>query len=111
MGGSTGTDYVPQSSVLNPVMFFFVAQVLLFFSLLFCLCSLCFTSVVRFTGFYTEGQLREPKETNNESIQLPARCGSFVSFLSAEGPNSLLSTNYSGPKWHYSLLPTAESTR
>ena len=35
-----------------PVMFFFVEQLMLFFSSLFCpLCSLCVSSTVSFTGF------------------------------------------------------------
>ena len=45
---------------------FFVAQLLLFFSTLFYLaCSVCFTSMLSFTGFYTEDN---PKILNSTFV-------------------------------------------
>ena len=40
------------SSVLKPVMFFFVVQLLFFFSFFCPLCSISFTSMVSFRDFY-----------------------------------------------------------
>ena len=46
------------NSYIVSEMFFFVAQLLLFFSSLFC--PLCFTSTVSLTGFYTKNNPNYP---------------------------------------------------